>query len=193
MSPVAQYVAQVGDASRLVLAIALLAAGAAAGGWLVALVKDAEIADLRTEHAEFSEKLVRRALDRYQVAKARGDELTAQLAAANTTATALQKDLADALTHITTGRRCLDGAALRLLDRAPGIAPARLPTAAGVAPAADAAHAAADTAQRAAGDEAATDTDVSLWATGAAGEYGKCVRQLDALIDFNTPSSGDLQ
>lgn len=186
MTPIAQYVAQFGDATKVVVAVALIAAGAGAGSWITAQVKNAQLAELRREQAERMEKVERVARVRLQAAQARGDELTVRLTAANEAATTLQKELDDALSKVTIGRPCLGGAALRVLDRAPGIAPAGLPAPAGVAAAADAGHPTAPAAQPA-GDEgdAATDTDVARWALHAAGEYGECTRRLGALIDWH--------
>ncbi|QDF95179.1 hypothetical protein CJ010_00735 [Azoarcus sp. DD4] len=187
MSPIAQYAAQFGPVPRWLALAALVAAGAAAGGWIVAQVKNSELAELRTEQTERVTKAERLARERLQAAQARGDELTVRLAAANESAATLQKELDDALSKVTTGRPCLGGAALRVLDRAPGIAAPRMPAPARVAPAADAAHPAAPAAQPAARDEgdAATDTDVARWALHAAGEYGECTRRLGALIDWH--------
>lgn len=186
MTPVAQYVAQVGNASKVLIAAALVAAGAAAGSWITAQVKNAQLAELRTEQAERVARAETLARQRLQAAQARGDELTVQLTAANQAAADLRKELDDALSKVTTGRPCLGGAALRVLDRAPGIAPAGLPAPASVAAGADAGHPAAPAAQPA-GDEgdAATDTDVARWALHAAGEYGECTRRLGALIDWH--------
>lgn len=182
MSPIAQF----GPVPRWLALAALVVAGAAAGGWIVAQVKNGELAALRIEQAERVTRAERLARERLQAAQARGDELTVRLAAANESAATLQKELDDALSKVTTGRPCLGGAALRVLDRAPGIAPAGLPAPAGVPAGANAAHPAAPAAQPA-GDEgaAATDTDVARWALHAAGEYGECVRRLGALIDWH--------
>lgn len=193
MSPIAQYVRQFGAVPRWLVLTIIFSVGAVVGAQVIAWVKNAEIAHLRQEQAERAEQAEREARQRLQQAQARGDELTVQLATANEAAAVTQKELADALQTITTGRACLGSAALRLLDRAPGIAAPRMPAPARVAPAADAARAAADTPQPGGNDgDVATDTDVSRWAVVAAGEYGECQRRLDALIDFHTPA-GDLQ
>lgn len=178
------------SAAIVIGAIALLAAAAALGGWIVGAIKDSELAELRREYAEQIGKTERDARERLQLAQNRGDTLTNQLTAANAAAGALQKDLDDALSKVTSGRDCLGGAALRVLDRAPGIAPAHVPQAAGLAAAADAGNAAAGAAQLdgAAGD-AATDTDVARWSLYAAGEYGECVRRYHALIDWHASTT----
>jgi hypothetical protein len=67
----------------------------------------------------------------------------------------------------TTGRDCLDAAAVRVLGTAPGILPQGAPDAAG-------AHAAA-----------ATDTDIAEWILDAAELYEQCRARIDAIRQWD--------
>lgn len=155
----------------LLIVATCMALGIASGMKLMAWRNGVVIAHLREAAAidarNVAEHNSRALLD----AQTRGDALTRQLAAATRAASRLRKERDDALQTATTGRVCLDAAALRVLDGAPGLAVA-LPTAAGGAAAADGA--------------VATDTDVARWALGAGEQYEECRRRLDALIDFHT-------
>jgi len=101
----------------------------------------------------------------------RGNTLTRQLSSARTEASRLKKDLQHELAQNTDGRVCLHEPALRVLDRAAGLA-IDLPKPAGGAARADAGH-------------AATDADLAGWALAAGDAYAECVRRLDALIDWH--------
>lgn len=106
----------------------------------------------------------------YRAAVARGNAASAQLAQAET---AIQTQTAERIKHVpqvTAGRRCLEPAAVRLLNvaaAAPG-----LPAAAGQPVAADAAA------------PAASDTDVAGWIAAAGGQYETCAARLNGLIDY---------
>lgn len=105
----------------------------------------------------------------YVAEVARGNELSAQLAQ---TETRIQTQTAERIKHVpqvTTGRRCLEPAAVGLLNgsTAPG-----LPAAAGQPAATDAAA------------PAASDTDVAGWIAAASGQYETCAARLNGLIDY---------
>lgn len=190
MSPLRLWADQFAGGGKLIGALALLAAAALAGGWLTGVVKEREIAQLKESHAAawgIAEREARRRLDEAQT---RGDALTTDLHAANRAALRLQEELDEQIAVATQGRACLDAAALRVLDRAPGIAAPRLPAAAGRAVAAGGADAAADPARAAGGGDAsvATDTDVARWALDAGRQYDECARRLGALIDWHGPA-----
>lgn len=153
------------------LAVAALV-GAAIGAGATTVIKDGEIADLRRSQAQASERAATRNIARLQAAKARGDALTNDLLQARAEADAAQEQLHAALSRVTTGRACLGGGALRLLDRAALGVRADLPAAAGSPAAADAA-------------DVATDTQVAGWAADANHRYAECARRLSALIQFN--------
>lgn len=198
MSPIALWVDQFRGATKMVgVGLALLLA-ALAGGWINGAFKDRQIAALETalqavkrEHTEQWRIAFERAAADLQAAQARGDALTNELEAANRQADALRGELDEQITLATQGRACLDAAALRVLDRAPGIAPAapRVPTPARRAAAAGGAQPAADPPQPAGDAEpdarSASDTDLARWALSAGARYDECARRLDALIDWH--------
>lgn len=188
MTPITQIVTAF--VPRWILWALVFAAGAASGAQLVAWSKNAELATLRETHAQAAERAEQAARTALQDAQDRGDEITHQLHSANRAAMLVQEKLDEQIRQATTGRRCLDGAALRLLDSAPGIARAGVPETAREPAAAHAASAAADPALDGIEDAsaAAADTDVALWARAAAGQYAECVRRFDALIDWHDPT-----
>lgn len=165
--------------------------GAACGAQLVAWGKNAELSNLLRTHAQVTAKAEREARTALQQAQEHGDELTQQLHNANRAAVRIQETIDDQIRQATTGRVCLDGAALRLLDRAPGIAADDVPASASGAARAHAQDAAPAAALVGSEDlaVAATDTDVALWSRAAAGQYAECVRRLDALIDWHQPNT----
>lgn len=136
MNPIAWLVDHLGGGAKMVLVTLALSLAAMAGGWINGVFKAREIAHLQTaleavqrEHAEQWRIFAEAAAARLQAAQARGDALTEELAAASRQADALRGELDEQITLATQGRACLDAAALRVLDRAPGIAaaPARVP------------------------------------------------------------------
>ena len=109
-----------------------------------------------------------------QAAQARGNALSARLLGSEAQINTLTWEKNDAINQLTTGRACLSGAAVRVLnqhsDTAPtGLEPVSPPP--GSAAAADGAF--------------ATDTDVGLWIASAKAQYDICRDRLDALIDFD--------
>jgi hypothetical protein len=198
MSPLALWVDQFRGATKMVgIGLALVLA-ALAGGWLNGVFKAREIAALETalqtvkrEHAEQWRLLAERAAADLQAAQARGDVLTEELMAASRAAELLRGELHEQINLATQGRACLDAAALRVLDRAPGIAARPVPAAPRRAAAAGGAGAAADPPQHAGGAHpepdarSASDTDIARWALSAGARYDECARRLDALIDWH--------
>lgn len=153
------------------LAVAVLV-GAAVGAGAAVVIKDSELADLRRSQAQASERAAALNVARLQAAQVRGDTLTNDLLAARAEADAIQEELHAAFTRATTGRACLGGDALRLLDRAALGVRADLSAAASSPAAADA-------------EPVATDTQVADWSASAIYQYAECARRLDALIQFN--------
>ena len=202
MSPLALWVDQFRGATKMVgIGLALVLA-ALAGGWLNGVFKAREIAALETalqtvkrEHAEQWRLLAERAAADLQAAQARGDVLTEELMAATRAAELLRGELHEQIDLATQGRACLDAAALRVLDRAPGIAARPVPAAPRRAAAAGGAQPAADPTQPAGGaqlgaelepdERSASDTDLARWALSAGARYDECARRLDALIDWH--------
>jgi len=105
----------------------------------------------------------------YRAGVERGNAASAQLAQSETRIQANAIERIKHVPHVTAGRRCLDPAAVSLLNAAesPG-----LPAAAGQpAPAPAAAP-------------AASDADVAGWIASANGQYETCAARLNGLIDF---------
>lgn len=157
--------------AHLALAAALAAAGFATGwtanGWRLGT----ELADVHTAHAKAAEQAATDAAARLIAATTRGDTLQFRLAEAEALTEKALQETQYALRRVTTGRPCLNGAAVRLLNNAgAGAAGAAVPGAAGEPDGADAA--------------AATDTDVALWAAHARRSYDACRGRLDALRAF---------
>lgn len=148
-----------------------LVVGIAIGAGAATLVKNGQIALIQLDHTRQAARHQAVQLERLKSAQSRGDALTNDLLAARAEADQLQDQLHAALSRVTTGRQCLGGGALRLLDRAASLR-TDLPPAAGIADAADA-------------GTAATDTQVAQWAGSAIHQYAECARRLDALIQFN--------
>lgn len=155
----------------LVLAIIgalLFAAGWAVEGWRMGSV----VATLKSQHAEAGRKAAEDNARVLTQAIARGDRLTERLAAAEAARDQLKEEKDDAIRRLTVGRRCLDGAAVRVLNSAmpAGLKLGHAPKAAGQPVPADVAF--------------ATDTDVGLWINGARRSYDTCRGRLQAIADF---------
>lgn len=125
-----------------------------------------------------------------QAAQVRGDALTTALVASQAQIDQLKQEAHRAISTATTGRTCLDAAALRVLKHASGIT--LMPTAPGGAAAAPAPAASAagnpapDPAEPTDDTLSATDTQVAHWSVDAAAAYEVCRARLDALIDWHT-------
>lgn len=115
----------------------------------------------------------RQAKERLQVAQTRGDTLSAQLLRQQEQIIQLKTERRHALTQATTGRACLNGATLRLLDQAPGLGVSGLPPTTG--------------GTVAASEPVSTDTDIAIWAVDAGARFEVCRARLDALIGWHTP------
>jgi hypothetical protein len=201
------------------LPLAALLAGAAAGGWgawhlgrapLRAEAADlrADLATLRTQHAEEARLAAGAGAKRLQEAQDRSEALATDLLQTLADQHQQTEETTHALQTATTGRACLSDRAVRLLQRAPGITlagadglpPPRAGTAAAGAAAAASAGApgAADpaavpaaagvgtTGQPATQDHLeATDTAVAVWVATAGGLYQACAERLGALIAWH--------
>lgn len=151
-----------------VIGALLFAAGWAVEGWRMG----SEIATIKSDQAVIDRKVAEDNARVLTQAIARGDRLTERLAAAELVRDQLKEEKDDAIRRLTVGRRCLDGAAVRVLNSA---MPASLklghaPEAAGQPVPADAGF--------------ATDTDVGLWINGARRSYDTCRGRLQAIADF---------
>lgn len=157
----------------LLAALVTLAFGSgwAVNGWR----KDAEIGRMETTHEKQRSAALSDALEQLATTRKANADLAAHLAAAESSRTQLAEEKADAIRRLTTGRRCLDGAAVSVLNRAVG-QPAGLP-AAGPEPLPAAAA-------------FATDTDVGHWIGICQHRFATCNARLEALTRFykETPS-----
>lgn len=155
------------------IALALLAA-AGGGAWLMAEVKDGEIATIHSDQAKAELVALRASLARIQAAKERGDTLEKRLAQAEVIRQQQAKEATSEIKRLTRGVPCLNAGTVRLLNQSSqGIHLATLPNTAGGAVAADAA--------------VASDTDVAGWIDNAQRQYDKCRDRLQALIDWHKP------
>jgi len=155
----------------LIIVAALVFFGFAGGAAFVAARKNAEIADIKRTQAENEVRVAQAASKRLEDAQALGDQLTQQLLDAEAARQKLAQEKNDEIRRLTTGRRCLDAAAVRVLNNAStGSQPGALP----------------ETARQPAAEDgaAATDTDVGLWISNAWDQYETCRGRLGALIDF---------
>jgi hypothetical protein len=165
------------------LPYALAAVIAAGATWPLARAPlQGEIANLRKAYAglrEANAESVRLATlavaARLQTAQAAGEEASAKLATTLAQNDQLTREKRDALKAATTGRACLSGRAVRVLNGTTGsthgAAGAGVPAASGE-PVAE-------------GGAVATDSDVGGWIAGAIEQHDACRAQLDALIDWH--------
>jgi len=130
------------------------------------------LADVASEAATTKAAEQAQALARLEDANRRGNELSARLDVTESALAQKTLEVSHAVARFTTGRPCLDGRAVRLLNQptpdTPGAGP--VPEAASAPDAADAAT--------------ASDTDVAGWIAQAQHQYETCRARLDALIDF---------
>lgn len=144
--------------------------GAATTGSLVRNHYRAEIADMRTAQAQDEAAAEAFAREWLSDAHARGDALSANLAATESALHRKSLEVSHALRRLTVGRPCLDGAAVGVLNATYAATPAAVPEAPG-APAAT-------------GGAVATDTDVGEWINLAWHRFETCRARLDKLIDY---------
>lgn len=158
-----------GWAKALLLTVFLtlaFGAGWAVNGWRLGVA----LAQQKTDHANALEKAARQAVDRINDAQRRNDALTAALTRAENERFAIAQEKDREIRRLTTGRRCLDAAAVRVLNDSASTRTDALPEAGGEPVSADAAF--------------ATDTDVGLWARTCRDSYDTCRGRLDAIADF---------
>jgi len=155
------------------LACGLFAAVCFAGGWVAEGWRmSTEIADIKKTHAEQQSAAMTQALRQLVAARAHGEQLAARVAEQENALNTLAQEKDDAVRRLTVGRRCLDSAAVRVLNagRRPDPKPA-VPEAAGQPVPADAAF--------------ATDTDVGVWIGQCRRGYDTCRGRLQAIADFH--------
>jgi N-acetylglutamate synthase/N-acetylornithine aminotransferase len=131
----------------------------------------------------------REALANLEAAQARGDVLSAGLLAQQTQIDQLKQEARHAITQATTGRTCFDAAALRVLDRTPGVSLVPAPASSTAATGGAAAGAGGDASTASTpGAVISTDTQVALWVVDAAAAFEVCRTRLDSLIDWHASS-----
>lgn len=123
-------------------------------------------------------------------AQARGDRLSKALLHSEHQISQLRTEVHHALNKTTTGSPCLNGATLRLLNQAPGLAVSGVPWTASGAAAAGGSFA-ADTGDNTTPHSAwysttySTDTQIASWIADAGSAYRICKARLDTLIDWH--------
>lgn len=161
--------------TKTLTALAVGALIGATGAWAYSHHRSTAAARVEAErHAA----VLKRHIEQLDAAQARGDALTRELAAAVDQSNILQKERDDALSRLTTGRECLSGAAVGVLNRRASAVRVPTPTR----------QPAADPAARAATDPhqpAASDRDVAIWASDAQRRYAECAATLRALVGWH--------
>ena len=187
--------------AQLWLLVGAFAAGSAVGGaasWQLGRAPlRIENADLREAHTESVRKAVTAAASRVQAAQTRSDALGAQLSTTLAANATLTQEKTRALQSATSGRACLSGRALGVLNGSTGIrvagagvpAPVSGAAAAGGAPAAPAHAASSDSPSAQLPADApsleATDTAVAVWIATAGQQHEGCRERLNALISWH--------
>lgn len=151
----------------------------------------ADMADLRSTHAETGRLAALARASELQRAAAHADALTLRLSAQLSHAARLEAQHRAQIERLTDGRACLRPGAVGLLnaDTRPAVGH-DLPAPTG---AADATHAPEFAAFEGDGDAVqpwASDADIAAWAITAQGLYSACAARLDALIDWHTTPGG---
>lgn len=149
--------------------------GWAAEGWR----KDAEIARINQTHQADKARETGVALLRISAANKLADELTLQVAGWEQTLTAFAQEKNNELARLVTGRRCLDGAAVRVLNRpSPQLGGALSQTTS------FALRAATPVAAHTDDGAFASDEDVAGWVGQCQRGYETCRGRLGAIADF---------
>ena len=163
------------------IVIALIAALIFAAGWLTeGWRKDAEIARINETVAEEKQKAAEANAVALADAATLNDELTRQLNGWANTLTAFAEEKQSEIDKLVTGRPCLSGDVVRVLNRTlDKQQPRPLPQAGGLVLRPDApAAAGADDGRY------ATDADVAGWIGQCQRSYDTCRGRLDAIADF---------
>lgn len=151
----------------VVVAAAIFGAGWAVEGWRMG----EKIADIQKVHADTQRRAAEENAEKLSRAQGRGDALMLQLAGWENTLTAFAQEKEHEIRRLTVGRRCLDAAAVSLLNRPAGLKqPGLVPETAGEYVRADAGF--------------ATDTDVGTWINQCRRGYETCRGRLQAIADF---------
>ncbi len=161
-------------AAKTEVKLALLVAfGAAcfAGGWAVEGWRmGARIAGVEASQAKRDQGVAEANLAQVVAGEVRGDALVERVAHEETQRDEINQEKSRAIRPFVTGRPCLAGAAVRLLNLPDGIQPGAVSQAAGESVPADAG--------------AATDSDVAAWIGQCSRGYETCRGRLQAIHDF---------
>lgn len=150
----------------LAAAVALFTAGFIVEGWR----KDAQLAELQGQIAHDKQKAAEANTRQITRAQAIANDLQGRLAASESARQSILEEKTLELRRITTGRPCLGGAAVRLLNLPDGLKPGAVSAAARESVPADAGF--------------ASDTDVAEWAGACRRSYDTCRGRLAAIADF---------
>lgn len=163
--------------NALIFAAGLILGGIFTHLWDVDAVAQAraDLAGLKGQHSEQLAKEREIALKRLLAAEAHADQLQAALGDTEQRLSDKQKEIQREITRTTTGRVCLDGRTVGLLNSGAADGTATMPAPASKPAAEDAA--------------VATDTDVATWANQAIEQYNACRARLGTLIDWFLPAS----
>lgn len=149
------------------IAAAVFASGWTVNGWRLSN----KLADLQRAHAEQETAAAEESAGRLAVAVARGDVLSAKVAAVESRFNTLTQEKEDAVRRLTVGRPCLGSAVVRVLNQpAPSLKPPDVPQTTSSPVPADGAF--------------ATDSDVGLWIASAQRSYNTCRARIQAVADF---------
>ncbi|AJF01224.1 hypothetical protein SG18_21160 [Pandoraea apista] len=154
----------------ITLAIAILCS--AFGSWnLTRNHYLAEISDMKRDEADARATAEKKARNILEAEQERGNGLSDKLAKTESALTKQSQELSNALSRLTTGRKCLDDRVVSVLNgTSSGAAADDLRTGTRTSDATD--------------GPAASDTDVAGWISQAKGQYEICRARLGALIDF---------
>lgn len=151
----------------VIVAALIFGAGWAVESWRMGK----KIADIQKTQAIAQRKAAEENAEKLDRAQKRGDLLSLQLAGWENTLVAFAQEKEHEIKRLTVGRRCLDAAAVSLLNAPVGIKQPRLiPEAASELVRADVSF--------------ATDTDVGTWVIQCRRGYDTCRQRLQTIADF---------
>lgn len=135
-------------------------------------ITKANLAGVKAQHSDQQAQATQAALVRLQEATQRANALQTTLDATEQRLATTKTELSNEIQKSTTGRACLNGRTVGLLNRATtGSEPATLSS--------------ATSGPTEASTGFATDTDIATWINSATAQYNTCRARLDALIDWH--------
>lgn len=149
------------------------AAGWATNGWRLGK----QISDIQRDHLADMTSFATAATTRLADAIDRGNKLQLKLNDEELARLQTTQEKDREIRRLTTGRRCLDAAAVRLLNAAGSSAPGAVPQAPSSTDGPDAGF--------------ATDTDVGTWANQCRSAYDTCRGRLRAVAEFFQGMAGE--